>query len=110
MREGRTFTVVGTSIRDGVEKIRLADGITANRRASYLRSQGDESVILHDLPRPMGKDEAVAWLHAHRGTAPVQAAPERPVEASQAEPDPLALWQELQKLFLTEDGKLRETA
>jgi hypothetical protein len=64
--QDKTFTVVGTSVKAGVKKLRLANG-TAAARAKVLEKDNHTEIQLFDLPSAMTQDAATKWLEA-RGT------------------------------------------
>ena len=68
----KTFTVVGTSIRAGVLKLRLANNGAA-ARTKVLEKDGHTEVRLFDLPKPMTAAEAEAWLAQQGDAVPVRA-------------------------------------
>lgn len=64
----KTFTIAGTSKIDGVKTFRFANG-KPNLRANMLRHFGHTDIDLHELPKPMNKVQAMAWLLTNvRGT------------------------------------------
>lgn len=68
----KTFTVAGTSIKNGEKKNRFANGSAAARR-KVLEKDNHTEILLVDLPKEMTQDEAIAWLNAN-GTATAVAA------------------------------------
>jgi hypothetical protein len=56
------YDTVGTSIMPGgVKKVRFANGCAA--RTKHLKKVSKHTeVLLHQLPRPMSKDDATMWL------------------------------------------------
>ena len=70
----KTYTVVGTSIRAGVKKLRLANG-TAAARAKILEKDNHTEVRLFDLPTAMTQADAEQWLIAQGDAVPVKVAP-----------------------------------
>lgn len=77
-----TFTVAGTSVKNGVKKLRFANG-KAEARETVLLKDNHSDVRLFDLPKPMSKEDATAWLEAQGDTVPVReskpaASPGRP--------------------------------
>lgn len=66
----KTFTVAGTSIKKGEKTNRFANG-TAAARAKVLQKDNHSEIMLYDLPNPMTKDEAIAWLAANSNATPV---------------------------------------
>lgn len=75
-KEDKTWTVVGTSVQRGEKTLRLANGTAADRR-KVLEKAGCTEIRLFDLPRPMRREEAEAWLAA-QGDAVPQPAPKAP--------------------------------
>ncbi len=61
MKSTKLFTVVGHSIRGGTSKVRLSAG-NAKFRGQHLLRTGNTGVTLYDLPYPMLKEDAHAWL------------------------------------------------
>lgn len=73
-KDEKTWTVVGTSVYNGERQLRLANGSAADRQR-ILEKAGCTDVLLWDLPSPMTRTNAEAWL-AQQGTAvPVQRTP-----------------------------------
>lgn len=66
----KTFTVAGTSVREGVLTLRYANGAAADRY-KVLDKGGHTNILLHDLPNPMTREEAKEWLRAVGMTLPV---------------------------------------
>ena len=71
----KTFTVAGFSVLAGVRKLRVANDMT---RVKVLLANGHTDIQLQELPHPMPKEQAAAWL----GGAPVVAAVVAPVVAA----------------------------
>lgn len=61
MADSKTYTIAGTSSKDGVNTYRFATG-KATVRAGVLKRNGHTDIALRDLPSPMTKDDAVAYL------------------------------------------------
>ena len=57
----KLFTVAGTSNLEGVVKFRVANG-TAKARAAVLTRSGHTDIQLQDLPKPMTKEDAIAFI------------------------------------------------
>lgn len=57
----RTFNIAGFSTLSGQRKIRFANG-TIEARAKILERNGHIDIDLRDLPHPMTKAEAMAFL------------------------------------------------
>ena len=70
----KTFTVAGTSIKNGEKKNRFANG-TAVARRKVLEKDNHTEILLVDLPQPMTQDEAIAWLNANGTATAVPATP-----------------------------------
>lgn len=66
----KTWTVVGTSVQRGEKTLRFANG-TAAEREKVLEKAGCTEIRLHDLPRPMTKVDAAAWLSARGEDTPI---------------------------------------
>ncbi len=65
-----TYTVAGTSIKKGVKTNRFANG-TAASRAKVLEKDNHTEIMLFDLPTPMSKEDALAWLATNSDAVPV---------------------------------------
>ena len=64
----KTFTIAGTSMYNGVKGFRFANG-KMNLRTNMLRHFGHEDIKFVELPKPMTKLQAAAWLLTNvRGT------------------------------------------
>lgn len=70
----KTFTVAGTSVKNGEKKNRFANGTAAARR-KVLEKDNHSEILLVDLPKPMTQDEAIAWLNANGTATAVPATP-----------------------------------
>lgn len=57
----QTFTIAGLATRNGVRTIRFANG-KQNIRVNMLRHFGFEDIDLRELPKPMTKVQAAAWV------------------------------------------------
>ena len=57
----KLFTVAGTSSKAGVSKFRVANG-TAAQRTKLLIKDGQTNIQLFDLPKPMSKEDASAFV------------------------------------------------
>lgn len=70
----KTYTIGGTSVINGVSTFRVANG-KLNLRRNMLKHFGHENINLVELPKPMAKMEAVAWLlqRGHTGVIPTRA-------------------------------------
>jgi hypothetical protein len=80
----KTWTVVGTSVKKGERKLRLANG-TAEAREKVLLKDEHTEVRLFDLPHPMTAEAAEAWLREQGDAVPER----RPaVPKVKAEPTP----------------------
>ena len=60
----KTFTVAGTSNLKGVVKFRVANG-SAKARTAVLTRSGHTNINLIDLPKPMTKEAAQAYINAN---------------------------------------------
>ena len=72
MATEKTFTIAGVSTQHGKTKQRFANGSLANR-VKVLERNEHTDIKLYDLPNPMTKDEARAWLEQKFGAAMVPA-------------------------------------
>lgn len=59
----KTFDVAGTSTKNSVVKFRVANG-KPEARAKILEKDGHTAIVLFQLPKPMTKEEAFAFLAA----------------------------------------------
>ena len=59
----KTFTIAGYSNLNGRVKLRVATGSVA-RRTSVLKSSGHTDINLIELPQPMTRPEAMAYVEA----------------------------------------------
>ena len=82
----KTWTVVGTSVQRGEKTLRFANGAAADRY-KVLDKAGCTEIRLFDLPSPMTKEQAVAWLEAQGETA-IPVLPEAKERAPRAERAP----------------------
>lgn len=73
MAEEKTFTIAGVSTQHGKTKQRFANGSVKNR-TKILERAGCTDIKLFELPNPMTKDEARAWLESKFGVGAVVAA------------------------------------
>jgi hypothetical protein len=76
----KTWTVVGTSMKKGEKKLRLANG-TAESRQKVLEKDGHVEVRLFDLPSPMTAEAAETWLR-DQGDAVLERKPTEPKVAA----------------------------
>lgn len=72
MATEKTFTIAGVSTQHGKTKQRFANGSLANR-VKVLERNEHTDIKLYELPNPMTKDEARAWLEQKFGAAMVPA-------------------------------------
>ena len=86
----RTFTVAGTSIKDGTLTYRFASG-TAKARAAVLTRDNHTEINLIDLPNAMTKDEAIAHLNGLGITAVLPKTGRKPAENKTVEAGAKAL-------------------
>ena len=63
----KTFTIAGYSDLNGRVKLRVATGSMARRRA-VLKSAGHTDINLYELPQPMTRADAMAYVEAELGT------------------------------------------
>ncbi len=59
----KTFTIAGYSNLNGRVKLRVATGTVA-RRTAVLKSAGHTDINLVELPQPMTRSEATAFVEA----------------------------------------------
>lgn len=62
----KTFTHVGTAVRNGITTYRYASG-NPKVREGILTRGGFTDVVFYELPAEMTKEDAVAWLN-EKGT------------------------------------------
>lgn len=87
-KDEKTWTVVGTAVYNGVRQLKLSNGAAAARQRT-LEKAGCTDILLWDLPSPMTRADAEAWL-AQQGTAvPVQRVPAP--KPARAAPEPRGL-------------------
>lgn len=98
MDENKTWTVAGTSVQRGERSLRFANG-TAAARQRVLEKAGCTEIRLHDLPRPMTRAEATAWLESLGENAPIV----RIADAIQRAPRGLRTTQPVQLVELDPD-------
>ena len=79
----KLFTVAGTSNREGVVKFRFANG-TAKARATLLVRVGHTDVQLQDLPKPMTKEDAIAFVKTQGVVAIETPAAVKPAKVAKA--------------------------
>jgi hypothetical protein len=77
----KLFSVAGTSNLDGVVKFRVANG-SAAARTKVLLKNGHSDIKLFDLPKPMDKDAAIAFVKSN-GSA-ISTATAKPAKAATA--------------------------
>jgi len=70
MATEKTFTIAGVSTQHGKTKQRFANG-TVKNRAKILERAGCTDIKLFELPNPMTKDQARAWLEQKFGATVV---------------------------------------
>lgn len=64
----KTYTIAGTTVFNGVKTFRFANG-KLNLRINMLRHFKHDEINLVELPKPMNKVQATAWLLQNvRGT------------------------------------------
>jgi len=88
----RTFTIAGTSTINGVKTFRVANG-KLNLRRIALKHYGHVDIELQELPKPMTKLEAVAFLAGNGVDAvvPTRAKDKTAKTALQIEAEKLAM-------------------
>ena len=64
MSTEKTFNVVGTTVMNGVRKMRFANDLAS--RVKHLAKGGHTEIDLIELPRPMTKLEATEYFVANR--------------------------------------------
>jgi hypothetical protein len=69
-QEDKTWTVAGTSVQRGEKTLRVANGRAVDRY-KVLDKAGCTDICLYDLPQPMTRAEAEAWLQANSDAVPV---------------------------------------
>jgi hypothetical protein len=104
----KTWTVVGSSVKRGEKKLRLANG-TAEARRKVLDKDGHTEVRLFDLPQPMLEADARAWLEAQGDSVPVPA-PKPAKEAKPREPKPAQAPKAIKRVRPRNDDDLAEEA
>lgn len=60
----RTYTVIGTTIKDGVCKVRWGNDLIS--RLKVLNSSGSTDIKLYETPEPMTKLASLKWLIANK--------------------------------------------
>jgi hypothetical protein len=65
----KTFTIAGTSNLNGKVKYRFANG-TVKHREQVLGRNGHTEIKLVELPRAMGKEDALSFLESQAIMAP----------------------------------------
>lgn len=75
MSDEKTYVIGGTSVYEGVKTFRVANG-KMNLRVNMLRHYKHEDIDLVELPKPMTKVNAIAWLitQGYDGVVPTRAA------------------------------------
>lgn len=76
MATDKTFTIAGVSTQHNKTKQRFANGSVKNRE-KILERAGCTYIKLFELPNPMTKDEARAWLEQKFGASVVVTKPEK---------------------------------
>ena len=87
----RTFTLAGTSIVDGRHTFRFTNG-KVNLRVNMLKHKGHRAIKFVELPSPMTKVQAMAFLlkNGFKGVLPTRAANKRKKSPLQMEAEKLA--------------------
>jgi ribosome-interacting GTPase 1 len=86
MKTEKLFTIAGTSVEKGITKFRVATG-SIKRRVTVLKMCGNTEIQLQELPEPMTRAAAMAFIgfekpaKAARVTAPVAVQRTETVEA-----------------------------
>lgn len=77
----KLFTIAGTSTVDGVATLRFATG-KVKVREGVLRRAGHTEINLRELPKPMSRQDAAAWLAAQgiEAVVPVKGGKGKPLE------------------------------
>lgn len=65
----KTFTVAGVSTLNGVVKYRVANSV---KRDAILKKSGHTDIKLIELPNPMTKEDAFAYIAQHPDFASVK--------------------------------------
>jgi hypothetical protein len=68
----KLFTIAGTSILNGELSVRVATG-QINVRHGVLRRNGHEDIKLFELPKPMTRADAAAYIETLNGEFPLPA-------------------------------------
>lgn len=87
----RTFTLAGTSIVDGRHTFRFTNG-KVNLRVNMLKHKGHRAIKFMELPSPMTKVQAMAWLMKNgvKGVLPTRSVNKRKKSPLQMEAEKLA--------------------
>ena len=74
----RTYVTGGTSVVDGVSTFRVSNDTVA-KRTKLLEYYEHTKIKLTDLPKPMTREDAVAWLmtQGYKGVVPTRAKDKR---------------------------------
>lgn len=91
MATTKTYTLGGTTKFNGVSTFRVANG-KLNLRRNMLKHFGHTDIDIIELPRPMTKFDAVAFLitKGYTGVVPTRAADKAHKNAMQLEAEKLA--------------------
>lgn len=92
----KTFTIAGYSTLGGRVKPRVATGSIARRRA-VLKSAGHTDINLYELPEPMTRVDAVAYIAVRDQIAAINLGAR--VQMQDVQGDFIALNSELKVLF-----------
>lgn len=85
MSTERTFTLAGMSTLNGVRTFRYANG-DSRRRHSMLATCGHKDIEFYELPKPMTKVQATAYLIKHVPGAAAAVVPTRAKDKTAATP------------------------
>lgn len=87
----KTFTIAGTSIVNGRHTFRFTNG-KVNLRVNMLKHKGHRAIKFMELPSPMTKVQAMAFLMKNgvKGVLPTRAANKRKKSPLQMEAEKLA--------------------
>ena len=97
----KTWTVVGTSVKKGEKKLRLANG-TAEARQKVLEKDGHTDVRLFDLPGAMAAEDAEAWLREQGDAVPER----KPAAAKVQAPKVHTVRKEVREVARRAEGEL----
>lgn len=89
----QTYTVVGTSVRGGLRKLRYSNG-DAIMRGNTMKATGNTEIALFDLPAALTKAQAQAayQLRISQRTLPTYATPDFDYDTINNTPRPKSDW------------------